>query len=43
MSPNPVINEFKWGSTTPSVRIQLKDTMGYQAIPISLQKAFGQK
>ena len=42
-SPSPWIEEFKWGSTTPSVRIQLKDTMGYQAIPISLQKAFGQK
>lgn len=42
-SPSPWIEEFKWGSTTPSVRIQLIDTMGYQAIPVSLEKAFGQK
>ncbi len=40
VSPNPVINEFKWGSTEPSVEIVLKSTMGYRALPISLDKAF---
>lgn len=40
VSPNPVINEFKWGATEPSVEIVLKSTMGYRALPISLDKAF---
>ena len=42
VSPNPVINEFKWDSTTPSVEIVLKSTMGYRALPISVDKAFNQ-
>ena len=42
VSPNPIINEFKWGSTEPSVEIVLKSTMGYRALPISVDKAFNQ-
>ena len=38
--PNPYIEEFKWGSTEPAVEIQLKNTSGYQAMPISLKRAF---
>ena len=38
--PNPYINEFKWGAKEPAVEIQLKNCMGYQVIPISLEKAF---
>ncbi len=41
VSPNPVINEFKWGSTEPSVEIQFESTSGYQAMPVDLKKAFG--
>lgn len=39
-TPNPFINEFKWGDKEPSVEIQLIDTTGYQAMPFSLEKAF---
>lgn len=39
---NPIINEFKWGAKEPSVEIQLKSTMGYRALPIDVNKAFGQ-
>ncbi len=39
-APNPVLNEFKWGAKEPSVEIQLQKTSGYQAMPISLHKAF---
>ena len=41
-APNPYINEFDWGKTTPSVEIQLESTSGYQAMPIDLTKAFSQ-
>ncbi|CFR04978.1 Arylsulfotransferase (ASST) [Yersinia frederiksenii] len=41
-SPNPFINEFKWNAKEPSVEIQLKNTTGYQAMPFSLEKSFGQ-
>ena len=37
---NPFITEYHWGETTPAVDIQLFDTMGYQAFPIHLDKAF---
>lgn len=40
-APNPFINEFKWGEKEPAVEIRLKDTMGYQAMPVSAVKAFG--
>lgn len=39
-APNPFINEFKWGAKEPSVEIQCKQVQGYQAMPISFQKAF---
>nr|WP_232008848.1 aryl-sulfate sulfotransferase [Sutterella megalosphaeroides] len=42
-APNPTIFEFKWGSTTPSVEIQLKDCTGYQAWPFSIEKAMSQE
>ena len=43
VAPNPYIEEFKWGAKEPSVEIQLLDTMGYQAMPISVDKAFNTK
>ena len=42
VSPNPIINEFKWGAKEPSVEIKLKSTMGYRALPIDANKAFSQ-
>ncbi len=39
-APNPYINEFKWGAKEPSVEIQCKQVQGYQAMPISVTKAF---
>ena len=41
-SASPFIEEFKWGETEPAVEIQLIDSMGYQAMPVSLDKAFNQ-
>ena len=38
--PNPCLEEFRWGETTPAVEIRLKNTMGYQAFPVSLKKIF---
>ena len=43
VAPHPYIEEFKWGAKEPSVEIQLLDTMGYQAMPVSLDKAFNTK
>lgn len=40
--PNPIIQEFKWGETTPAVEIRLFNTTGYQAMPFSVEKALGQ-
>lgn len=37
---SPVINEFKWGDKEPSVEIVIRGSMGYQALPVSLKKAF---
>lgn len=39
---SPFIDEFKWGAKEPSVEIQIIDSMGYQAMPIDLKKAFSQ-
>ena len=36
----PHIAEYRWGETKPVVDIELKDTFGYQAFPISVEKAF---
>lgn len=38
----PFIDEFKWGAKEPSVEIQIINSMGYQAMPIDLKKAFSQ-
>ena len=37
---HPVITEYRWGETKPAVEIRLWDTMGYQAFPIHIEKAF---
>ena len=42
-APNPIINEFKWGAKEPSVEIKIKSSLGYQAMPVSLEKAFDLK
>ena len=38
--PDPWICEYRWGETTPSVKINFKDAFGYQAFPVSVTKAF---
>ena len=38
--PDPWICEYKWGETEPSVKINFTDAFGYQAFPISVEKAF---
>ena len=42
-APNPYLDEFEWGSTDPSIEIQLKNTTGYQAFVFDLNKAFNAK
>ena len=42
-APNPCINEFHWGSVEPSVEIRIKSSLGYQAMPISVDRAFSGK
>ena len=39
-APNPTLLEFHWGSNEPSLEIQLENCAGYQAMPISIEKAF---
>ena len=41
-APNPTVMEFKWGATEPSLEIQLEKCAGYQAMPISIERAFSQ-
>ena len=36
----PYLEEFRWGEKEPAVEIQLMGSMGYQAMPIDLKKAF---
>lgn len=38
--PSPYLQEFKWGEKEPSVEIRINNSMGYQAMPFSAQKAF---
>ncbi|HDV6578859.1 TPA: aryl-sulfate sulfotransferase [Campylobacter lari] len=39
--PKPEIDEFKWGAKEPSVQIRFSGaSVGYQAMPIDLEKAF---
>ena len=40
-SPNPWLEEFKWGETEPAVEIQFQNTSGYQAMVLDVNKAFG--
>jgi len=39
-APSPYLQEFKWGSTEPAVEIRINGSMGYQAMPFRVQKAF---
>ena len=38
--PQPHIAEYRLGETDPAVKITLKDAFGYQAFPVSVEKAF---
>ena len=38
--PHPYLNEYRWGETTPAVSLRFSGICGYQAFPISLEKAF---
>ena len=40
---HPYITEFDWGAKEPSVIIKIKSSMGYQAFPFDLQKAFNHR
>lgn len=40
IKPHPYLAEYKFGSTEPSVLIRFQDTMGYQAWPFFVEKAF---
>ena len=37
---SPYIEEFNWGENEPAVEIRIIGSMGYQAMPISVEKAF---
>ena len=37
---HPYLNEYRWGETEPAVSLKFKGCFGYQAFPISLEKAF---
>ena len=39
--PHPYLNEYRWGETEPAVSLKFHAICGYQAFPISLEKAFG--
>ena len=34
--------EFDWGKKDPAVEIRINGSMGYQAMPFRINKAFGQ-
>ena len=38
--PAPVLTEFKWGESKPSIELKFHNTLGYRALPIDVQKAF---
>ena len=38
--PAPVLTEFKWGASKPSIELKFHNTLGYRALPIDVQKAF---
>ena len=40
VKPHPYLAEYKWGETDPAVLMRFNDTMGYQAWPFFVEKAF---
>ena len=38
--PHPYLNEYRWGETNPAVSLKFRGIWGYQAFPISVEKAF---
>lgn len=42
-APTPTIDEFEWGAKEPSIEIKMTNTMGYQAFPFSVEKAFSRQ
>ena len=38
--PAPVLTEFKWGASKPSIEMKFHNTLGYRALPLDVQKAF---
>ena len=40
IKPHPYLAEYKWGETDPAVLMRFNDTMGYQAWPFFVEKAF---
>lgn len=41
-NPSPYLMEFDWGKKDPAVEIRINGSMGYQAMPFRINKAFGQ-
>lgn len=39
-APNPYLQEFRWGESTPAVEMRVDSTTGYQAMPVDIKKAF---
>ena len=39
-APNPYMQEFRWGETTPAVEMRVESTTGYQAMPVDIERAF---
>lgn len=39
-SSHPYLCEYRWGETKPAVELQFNKLFGYQAMPISVEKAF---
>ena len=40
LKPHPYLAEYKWGEKEPAVLMKFTNTMGYQAWPFDLQRAF---
>ena len=38
--PHPYLNEYRWGETEPAVSLKFRGIWGYQAFPVSVEKAF---
>ena len=39
-APSPYLMEFNWGAKEPAVEIRINGSMGYQAMPFRVNKAF---